>query len=172
MTATITTNENADTLLENDMSPHAIAEAALAQAMTEREFQTTQQEAPHEAVDIVATGENAQRKKRLHFDERCPSGHGAEDTAELRGLWDLSTTDPSWKQTEAVEKTMAMVYGQIESVIRQGLEAYHARESVSRELVHAKEDIESKDRDLKRLRFSEEQSRTTVSVSIQPQSFV
>lgn len=174
MTATITNNDRAETLAENEMSPQEIAEAAFSQAMTGREFQTTQQEATHEAViDTAATGESTHRKKRSHFvDERSNASNGAEDTAELRGLWAPSTTDSLWKQTEAVEKTMAMVHGQIESVIRQGLEAFHARESVSRELVHAKEDIESKDRDLKRLRFSEEQSRTTVSVRIQPQYFV
>ena len=151
---------------KRELSPRAMADAALVEALTGR---LTRDEGTNTAADDPAGIVNCfQAKKRSRFDERSNCDDDKEATDELKRLWEpASTSDPEWKQTDAVEKTMTMVYGQIESVIRQGLEAYHGWECMSRDLAYAKEEIESKDRDLKRLRATEEQSCTTVSVSYQ-----
>lgn len=142
------------------MSPHSMAEAVVTEALAEREH-LVQKESAKEAEYGAANDESSEGVallgKRSRFDEE------KEDTDELKKLWEPATTDLEWKQTAAVERTITMVYAQIESMIHQGLEAYHGWEIMSRDLAHAKEEIETKDRDIKRLRTFEEQSRTTVS---------
>ena len=140
-----------------------MAEAVVTEALAEREH-LVQKESAKEAEDGAGNDESSEGVallgKRSRFDEE------KEATDELKKLWEPATTDLEWKQTAAVERTITMVYAQIESMIHQGLEAYHGWEIMSRDLVHAKEEIETKDRDIKRLRTFEEQSRTTVSVSM------
>lgn len=149
---------------KRELSPRAMADAALVEALAER---LTREEGANTATDEPAGILDCfQENSKSRFEERSNSDDDKVATDELKRLWEpASTSDPEWKQTEAVEKTITMVYGQIESVIRQGLEAYHGWECMSRDLAYAQEEIESKDRDLKRLRATEEQSCTTVSVS-------
>lgn len=132
------------------LSPNAMAQAVLDSAMADRDRQ-----AEHAS--------NNQSTETLQSNKRPRHSHDldAKDTKEkLKQVWEGTDKE------EAMEETLSLVHGQIESLIRSGLEAYHGWESAKRDLSQAKEECDAKDRELRRLRASEEQSRVTITVSI------
>ena len=78
------------------------------------------------------------------------------------------TLEADWNEAstnEAIRTTKDVILGQIEALISQGLEIFHAHDSQGRELARTVEENASKEREIKRLRASAEQSRATISVS-------
>jgi hypothetical protein len=147
-------------------SPHAMAQAVLEEAIAERDRQSqrsagdTPTESHGAVEDAAATSNKRPRTESEHDDKH------AKD--QLKKLWEGSE---QWKEgdaNEALDATTKLVYRQIESLIRSGLEAYHGWESTRRDLSRVEEECESKDRELRRLRASEEQSRATITVRILP----
>jgi hypothetical protein len=65
---------------------------------------------------------------------------------------------------KVVERTTALVLEEVESTLRDGLEAYYGFDSTSRELIQTKDLAESRGREVSRLQALEGQSRTSISV--------
>lgn len=142
-------------------SPHAMAQAVLDEAIAERDRQSQ-----HAAAESTETG-SVENDATSHKRPRLDSDQDDKNVEEqLKKLWQRNK---EWKEddaNEALDATTKLVYGQIESLIRSGLEAYHQLESTRRDLSQAKEECEAKDRELRRLRASEEQSRATITVRL------
>lgn len=66
---------------------------------------------------------------------------------------------------DALDKTKQIMYEQLESIIRSGLEVFHKNDSLKRELKHAKDLCESRKREIQRLKSSEVDTRASLSVS-------
>lgn len=140
-------------------SPHAMAQAVLDEAIAERDRQS--QHAAAESTETHNVDDDATSNKRPRLD----SDHDEKNVKEqLKKLWQGSEGRKKGNADEALDATMTLVYRQIESLIRSGLEAYHGWESTRRDLSQVKEECEAKDRELHRLRASEEQSRATITV--------
>ena len=73
----------------------------------------------------------------------------------------LSENDADDSKYEQVTKTM---FDAIDGLIQEGLQRFHKHESVARNLELAKEELDSKDREIQRLRANEESSRNTIMV--------
>lgn len=135
------------------MSPNAMAQAVLDQAVLERDRHTATN---NQSMETHVGVEQSNNNKRPRDD----NDHDGKDIKEkLKQVWEGSEKD------EAVVATLTLVHGELESIIQSGLEAYHGWESSKRDLSQAKEEGEAKDRELRRLRASEEQSRATITVS-------
>jgi hypothetical protein len=164
----MTTDDNATTGVEatpskdtsrvsGDLSPHSMANAILTEAMKERQ-----------SADATETaGSNAPSTKRFKS-----SNH---DTAQVNDDESMhKRLDATWKQVDdhtaefddAYDATKKLVSGQIEGLVRAGLDAFHQLENVSRELQLSKEDLEAKTLELDRLSSAEEKNRETITVRI------
>lgn len=55
----------------------------------------------------------------------------------------------------------------IDALVQQGLHAFHMHETAARDLEHAKDEVDSKNWEIQRLRASDESSRITIMVSYQ-----
>jgi hypothetical protein len=128
-------------------SPHAMAQAVLDEAIAERDRQS--HHAASESTETGSVENDATSNKRPRLDSDQDDKNIKE---QLKKLWQ---GNKEWKEddaNEALDATTKLVYGQIESLIRSGLEAYHQLESTRRDLSQAKEECEAKDRELRRLR--------------------
>lgn len=141
------------------LSPNAMAQAVLDSAIAERTAAASQtSETAAETLGgmtVAAQESNNKRPRPVADNDR----DGKDVKEQLKQVWEGSDKDA------AMHDTMTLVHGQIEHLIRAGLEAYHGMESANRDLSQAKEECEAKDRELRRLRASEEQSRATITVS-------
>lgn len=141
--AALTDITNTDDYITEDLpqSPRAMVDAVMAEAVAERArlTQPTQDENTNPACG--------------------PTVHVDSD-ASLKALMDATNDDDKY------EVATKVVIDQIELLMQQGLKAFHAHESTTRDLSLAKEELESKDRELQRLRSSEESSRKTITVSL------
>lgn len=134
------------------LSPNAMARAVLDQAVLERGSQQHQQSSESETLGAQDSNDN---KRARDNDEN----HDEQDvTKKLKQVWEGNND-----KDEAVVATLALVNKEIESLIRSGLQAYHGWESAKRDLSQAKEELQAKDRELRRLQASEEQSRATIT---------
>jgi hypothetical protein len=142
-------------------SPHAMAQAVLDEAIAKRDRQSHRSEVDTtESRDIVKDAAATSNKR-----PRTESDHNEKNAMDqLKKLWEGSE---EWKEgdpNEALDATTTLVHRQIESLVRSGLEAYHGWESARRDLSQVKEECEANERELRRLRASEEQSRATITV--------
>ena len=138
-----------------------MAQAVLDEAIAERDRQS--QHAAAESSESSSVENDATNNKRPRLDYDQDDKNVKE---QLQKLWERKK---EWKEgdaNEALDATTTLVYRQIESLIRSGLEAYHQLEGARRDLSQAKEECEAKDRELRRLRASEEQSRATITVRL------
>jgi len=78
---------------------------------------------------------------------------------------DIDGADIVEKSEAALGQTKDLVFSQLDSIIRAGLDAFHQNEEISRELVQMKELSDSRGREVQRLKASEEDSRASLSVS-------
>lgn len=165
MTMTMTSGPTDDSSTPNVLppSPHAMAQAALDEAIAvihaERDqaersssSDTTDGTAPHDA----AVPASASKRPRVSYNIT----DGIPVKEQLKQVWEGNDKD------EALEKTRQLISQEIESLIRSGLEAFHREENLNREMLQVKEESDAKERDLRRLRASEEQSRATITVRV------
>jgi hypothetical protein len=147
--------------VSGELSPHSMANAILTEAMKERQ-----------RVDATETaGSNAPSNKR--FKSSNPGTAQVNDDESMN-----KKLDATWKNVEdqtvefddAYDATKKLVSGQIEGLVRAGLDAFHQLENVSRELQLSKEDLESKSLELDRLSSAEEKNRETITVRISSDS--
>ena len=131
------TNQNVEIRQEAPQSPNAMANAAVEQAMVRMS-------------QVIA--EPPKNNKR-------PKIHDKFAADELNEIWEKSD-----KNDEAYNKTRELVVDQIELLMADGLKAFHGFERASKDLAFAKEEVDSKDRELQRLRKSEEESKLIISV--------
>ena len=166
MTNSVPVDSGAATLPQ---SPHAMAQAVLDEAIAERDRQSERGVVADDApmmTDGAREVDPSTSNKRPHTDETYHDGAYAKDS--LKKMWEGAGSN-EWTEDmadEALEATTALVHGQIELLVRSGLEAYHGWESTKRKLLQMEEEQESTTRELKRLRASEEQSRATITVRI------
>lgn len=170
-------------------SPRAMADAVVAEAVAQREKQQArltqeenslavarQTENRDDAMDtnddsssVVPTGPKRPREQpQKHPNDTCVSTLAEAATKELKEIWRAARDEADWNEAstnEAIRTTKDVILGQIEALISQGLEIFHAHDSQGRELARTVEENASKEREIKRLRASAEQSRATISVS-------
>lgn len=147
--------------VSGDLSPHSMANAILTEAMKERQRANANE----------TTGSNAPLAKR--FKSSNPGTAQVNDNESTN-----KKLDATWKNVDdkivefddAYDATKKLVSGQIEGLIRAGLDAFHQLENVSRELQLSKEDLEAKILELDRLSSAEEKNRETITVRISSDS--
>jgi hypothetical protein len=144
--------------MSGDLSPHSMANAILTEAMKERQRADATEE---------TAGSNAPPAKRFKS-----SNHGTTQVNDDESM--NKKLDATWKNVDdqtvefddAYDATKKLVSGQIEGLVRAGLDAFHQLENVSRELQLSKEDLEAKILELDRLSSAEEKNRETITVRI------
>jgi hypothetical protein len=149
--------------VSGDLSPHSMANAILTEAMKERQRA--------DATETAAGSSNAPAEKRFKSSNH-DTAHVNDDESMNKKL------DATWKHVDdrtvefddAYDATKKLVSGQIEGLVRAGLDAFHQLENVSRELQLSKEDIEAKTVELDRLSSAEEKNRETITVRISSDS--
>jgi hypothetical protein len=135
-----------------------MADAVVAQAMAERARLTQQND-----ENLVPTTNKARAgTKRSHSSTLLEHDSGAPTDPEEQLKEVMASGSEDDNRHEAVTQIM---FDSIDNLMQEGLKAFHANESTSRDLTIAKEEMDSKDRDLQRLRSSEESSRNTITVS-------
>jgi hypothetical protein len=67
-------------------------------------------------------------------------------------------------ENDRYEKISQLVFNAIDGFIQEGLQGFHKHDNVARRLESANEELDAKDRELQRLRASEESSRETILV--------
>ena len=133
-------------LPQSPQSPRAIANAVVAEAMAERARLTQN---TNDENTLPSSSRGTKRSVDMSY---------ADPEKRLKALMESDNED----KHEAVTK---LLYDSIENLMQEGLKAFHKHESAARDLVLAKEELGSKDREIQRLRANEESSRTTITVS-------
>jgi hypothetical protein len=139
-----------------------MANAILTEAMKERQ----------RADATETSGSNAPPAKRF----KCSNPGTAQVIDESMN----KKLDATWKDVDdqtvefddAYNATKKLVSGQIEGLVRAGLDTFHQLENVSRELQLSKEELESKILELDRLSSAEEKNRETITVRISSYSCI
>lgn len=157
-----------------DLSPHKMADAIMAEAMAERSrlTQPSQDEnSVHEQQDSTTVGGSVNEGPHRKSGENSPFSRTdiqsflkMDEKAELKKLMEMEEVvdDDEEKKKWIVD----FLSNGIESLVQEGLKAFHSYDSVKRELSLAKEELHSKYRELQRLRSCEESSRTTITVRL------
>jgi hypothetical protein len=138
------------------LSPRSMAVAAVTDAMQEKQQQQQQQL----VQDQQANKNNSDTSKRprkpnddLHFQlEEIWKGNGEESNN--------GTT-----RAQAVQETFHLIGDVMNELMQDGLEAFHGWEQTKKQVQTLKEECDSKDRELGRLRTSEQKSRESITVS-------
>lgn len=125
-------------------SPRTIANAAVAEAIAERAR--------------LADENCSLQSEKLCGTKRSSSSRDSSSIPDTRRMR-LSEIDADDSKYEQVTKTM---FDAIDGLIQEGLQGFHKHESVARNLELAKEELDSKDREIQRLRANEESSRSTI----------
>lgn len=155
-------------------SPQAMAKAVVEEAMAERETlsQMSQMQAKEsrKEIDTISMTSPTSGNKRDRESERLTSfkensGELSDAREKIKMAWE-DIPERQGAAEEAMELTRAAIFGQIELLIQQGLDTFHTQETLERELERLKEEKDSKEREVKRLRSSEAQSRATISVRL------
>lgn len=128
-------------------SPRTIANAAVAEAIAERAR--------------LADENSSLQSEELRGTKRPSSSRDASPDPDTRRMR-LSETDGDDSRYEQVTKAL---FDAIDGLVQEGLQGFHKHESVARNLELAKEELDSKDREIQRLRANEESSRDTIMVS-------
>eukprot|EP00547_Thalassionema_nitzschioides_P003421 CAMPEP_0194201048 /NCGR_PEP_ID=MMETSP0156-20130528/1429_1 /TAXON_ID=33649 /ORGANISM="Thalassionema nitzschioides, Strain L26-B" /LENGTH=309 /DNA_ID=CAMNT_0038926149 /DNA_START=52 /DNA_END=981 /DNA_ORIENTATION=- len=145
-------NDNIDNLLR---SPQAMADAVVADAIARRARPT---QPTQDDCQSITTAQDDSHQKQCFSKASNLSNHTVDDKVELMELMDRDVED-----NEKQQATMRFLSSRIESLIQEGLRAFHDCESAKRELTLAKEEINQKQRDVQRLRSCEEASQKTIS---------
>lgn len=161
-------------MTSQDLSPHAMADAVLQEAMKERESVPVANGKSRAITDsnAAADEEGAEHRptsaKRSKTDTSLMMNEDEDIEEKLLAAWNGAKEEQELEVDidKAAAATMSLVSAQIEGLIRGGLEAFHRWENASREVKLLKEDIKGKDMELEHLRAAEEKSRTTISVSL------
>jgi chromosome segregation ATPase len=144
-----------------------MAQAVLDEAIAERDRQSQRSEGDTNRNTTESRGavQDAAAAATSNKRPRTESDHNDKNVMEqLKKLWEDSEHWKKGEANDALDATATLVYSQIESLVRSGMEAYHGWESTRRDLSHVEEECEAKERELGRLRASEEQSRATITV--------
>ena len=78
---------------------------------------------------------------------------------------DIDIDTPAKVLDSSLEETKKLVLNQLDTIIRCGLDAFNHKEDLQRELSVLREVVGSRDRDIRRMKASEEDLRASVSVS-------
>ena len=171
-------------------SPSKMAEAYLAAAMVERENNKHNKKTIHAdhtitPKDILKGANNSSvAQNEYHNKDIDHSLRNTNDPEiQIESIWnDLAFNDNDEKelsrndndeqtvlQNEIIQKalnaTTEILHSEIESLVRNGLEAFHGYDSTRRELGQMKDLSDSRAKECKRLQDSEAQSQLAVSVS-------
>jgi hypothetical protein len=173
MTVAATPNESANAtetaMKELIGSPKSMAEAVLAEA--QRNLELSQQSQPNDTEEESPANEDRSSITDGQTNDSDDQLQDKEVKDALVNLWSAlsdagSPAVNARLKEEALGKTLSLVNSQIEVLVQQGLRAYHDWERLNRDVNRANEDIESKDLEIKRLRFAAQQNQTTISVRI------
>ena len=86
------------------------------------------------------------------------SGGSSDPETRLARLLEDGGADKRYEQVTHV------LFDAIDGLMQEGLQSFHRHESAARNLELAKEELDSKDREIQRLRANEESSRNTIMV--------
>ena len=163
-------------------SPHSMAEAAIAAAVAEREVAESREDG------TTAGGSNGPSPEGGGDDGGGGGGEGGETIDRPFSPWkrrrggtigsaaDLSLGEV-WARAgrgggkgtalaeAALAETEAILLAELDPLVAAGVQVFHDRESISRELEGARELAEARGREVCRLRTSEGESRQVVAVS-------
>ena len=148
-------NHNKDNA-DKELSPNAIANAVLKEAMKQQETAAVSKET---ASSVEEATPKDKRSKHDHVDEE-------DNTEDFKSLLENAWSDAKDEKEieDAYGKTMSLISTQVEGLIRAGLDAFHRWEKSTSDLKLLKEELETKDLEIERLRAAEEKSRATISV--------
>lgn len=181
------TTANDDHSKDQLQSPRAMAEAAVAEAMAERGRVDSLKRANDE--DAGATGNQGggiapstqdllehrgepNNSNVMHANtnqqdsSETPSAENKDEANNmLHDAW-KPIEEQEWTNDKALETTLNLVQAQVDDLVRCGLQAFHGLESTTRQLEQSQQVAESTTHELERVKSSEEQSRSTISVSM------
>jgi hypothetical protein len=130
---------------------------------------------PSEVANVTMVDEDAQmRNTRIEVTTRH-RGIGTKRASLSTIAHDKDYHGPVGKlrqllesdENERYEKASQIVFDAIDGLIQEGLHGFHKHDNAARRLESANEELDAKDRELQRLRASEESSRETILVRIQ-----
>jgi hypothetical protein len=144
------------------LSPRSMAVAAVQDVMQEKQQQQQQQQLLQNKQDKVANhNENSSKTKRSRK-------HNDDDLHfQLEEIWNGNSKESGDDSTkaQAVQDTFPLIGDVMNELMLNGLEAFYAWGQTKKQVETLKEECDSKDRELARLRTSEQKSRGSITVS-------
>ena len=164
-----TNKQNQPVLTEDPLSPNTMAEAAYAAGVASRN-KLDDKLLDKNDIDSSVAGNgkdddeflNKNNKRRRLFEPEQQSFDPL--IKESSRAIDEVVTAMS-RKTDQNEDLKQIVFRELDNFIQGGLNAFHDKDELARELVQVKELSESRGRDVQRLKASEENSRASLSVS-------
>jgi hypothetical protein len=150
------------------LSPRSMAVAAVTDAMQEKQQQ--QQQIVQEKQDHQDTSnDNPNKSKRPRKQHKT---HDEDNLhSQLEEIWkgnggeESSNDTTNTAKAQAVQATFRLIADVMNELMQDGLEAFHRWEQAKKQVQTLKEEGDSKDRELGRLRTSEQKSRESITVS-------
>jgi hypothetical protein len=142
------------------LSPRSMAVAAVQDAMQEKQ-QQQQQLLQNKQDQDANNNEKSNKNKR-------PRKHNDDDLHfQLEEIWNGNSKESGDDSTtaQAVQETFRLIGDVMNELMLDGLEAFHAWEQTKKQVETLKEECDAKDRELARLRTSEQKSRGSITVS-------
>mmetsp|Transcript_19579 Transcript_19579/g.45947 ORF Transcript_19579/g.45947 Transcript_19579/m.45947 type:complete len:277 (-) Transcript_19579:1702-2532(-) len=96
-------------------------------------------------------------------DKIIDSDNKVDAIARIQQLWKTSANADADARSAAVTETLALISGEVDSLVQSGLGAFYDLDSASRQLAQTREIAEARGREAQRLHASEEQSRSSLS---------
>jgi hypothetical protein len=186
---------------DNDLSPKAMAYKALAagiadrkrRQMTSEEDRTISGKRVHIDANVQVPNEKLENNTEVVVDTKDLLGNDLDPEKQLESIWNKVALAPFLGAIpqdddddlvhkskndhilgnvhEATEATSKLAQMRLEYFFREGLEAFHRCDSLSRELHQAKELCDARGKEVIRLQNSESESKHLVSVCIYLLSF-
>jgi len=149
-------------LTEDPLSPNAMAEAAYAAGVASRK-KLDDKLLDKNDIDSSNDDEFLNKNKRRRLFEPEQQSFDPLNKESSRAIDEVANTMSI--QTNQTEEMKRIVFRELDNFIQGGLNAFHDKDELARELVQVKELSESRGREVQRLKASEENSRASLSVS-------
>ena len=113
---------------------------------------------------IHLTEENGEFSKWICGTKRASSciAMAGDHEARLKEILNKKTSN----EVDVMHEVTECINDAIDALVQQGLHAFHMHETAARDVENAKDEMDSKNWEIQRLRASEESSRITIMVSL------
>jgi hypothetical protein len=146
------------------LSPRSMAVAAVTDAMQEKQ-QQQQQQLLQDKQDQDTHNDKSNKSKRSRK-------HKNDDLhLQLEEIWNGKESDDDDTKAQAIQETFRLIGNVMTELMQDGMEAFHGWEQTRNQVQTLKEECDSKDRELGRLRTSEQKSRESITVSERSQVY-